>query len=129
MDMQITAEQHGKLAAQYKAEMEVILGHKILKAANSDHDTFIADSQYLLKLASLVPLLFESFLKASLKKQAFENFTFKPKNKQTTSIIRGGLYLIHSLSALKLILGSPFLTHFDKCTRISVRYGSKKSVS
>lgn len=59
MDGRISVVQYDKLAAQYRAEMEA-LERKIRQAAESDHDTFIVDSEYLLKLFALAPLLFES---------------------------------------------------------------------
>ena len=59
MDGRIGADQYDKFAAQYKAEMES-LDRKIIEATNGNHDSFIIDSEYLLKLASLAPLLFES---------------------------------------------------------------------
>lgn len=59
MDGRITVNQYDTLAAKYKAEQEA-LDRKMVQATDGGHDSFIIDSEYLLKLTALAPILFES---------------------------------------------------------------------
>jgi len=65
LDGRITADKYDELAAKYRTEMESI-DRRMVQAADGSQESFVIDSEYLLKLASLAPLLFESS-KAGLK--------------------------------------------------------------
>lgn len=59
LDGRITVDQYDELAQRYKAEMED-LDRKMVQATNTDFESFVLDSEYLLKLTQFAPVLFES---------------------------------------------------------------------
>lgn len=79
LDGRITNEQYDTLNERYKAEMEG-LDRKIAQTNNDDYESFVLDSEYLLKLSDFAPVLFKSSnpaLKNKLLKILLSNLEIK----------------------------------------------------
>lgn len=80
LDQRITAaEQYDELTKRYKAEMEDP-NSKIAHANSEDYESFVLDSEYLLKLSDFAPVLFKSSdptLKNKLLKILLSNLEIK----------------------------------------------------
>lgn len=79
LDGRITADEYDELAKRYKAEMET-LDRKVVQASSDDFESFVLDSEYLLKLSEFAPLLFKSSnapLKNKLLKILLSNLEIK----------------------------------------------------
>lgn len=79
LDGRITADEYDELAKRYKAEMES-LDRKVVQASSDDYESFVLDSEYLLKLSEFAPLLFKSSnapLKNKLLKILLSNLEIK----------------------------------------------------